>query len=134
MFDYLIATGSARNRSLAARRLTPNDARALHFLDRKNGQPMGALARAWDCDPSMVTWIVGRLERLGLAERAADPDDGRVKRVVLSPKGERTKAELMAEFHAPPPEVARLSKIELESIRQIAEKLLRDRAALPPER
>ena len=84
MLDYLIATSPARNRSLATRRLTPNDARALHTLDTENGQPMGALAQAWNCDRSMVTWIVDRLERAGLVERPAIAGDRRVKRVALT--------------------------------------------------
>ena len=116
MLDYLIATSPARSRSLAARRLTPNDARALHMLETDNGQSMGALARAWNCDASMVTWIVARLERAGLVERRATAADRRIKLVVLTPKGAKTKAELMAEYRTPPQEVARLTVQELESL------------------
>jgi len=124
MLDYLIATSPTRNRSLAQRQLTPNDARALHMLNREKGQAMGALARAWNCDPSMVTWIVTRLERGGLATRVSATEDRRLKLVKLTQKGEKTKNELLAEFRAPPSEIMRLSKDELESVRHIMGKLL----------
>jgi DNA-binding MarR family transcriptional regulator len=38
--------------------------------------------------------LVDRAERAGLVRRAADPDDHRIVRVRLSPKGERRLAEL----------------------------------------
>ena len=37
-----------------------------------------------------ATWIVDRLEKLGLGERRSLPDDRRVQFVVLTPKGQRT--------------------------------------------
>src|SRR5687768_11384101 len=86
MFDCLMSTRPARDRSLKRRGLTPNDARALTSLERVHGRPIGALARDWACDPSNATFIVGRLERAGLAERRVGPHDRRVKLVALTPR------------------------------------------------
>jgi hypothetical protein len=44
---------------------------------------MKSLADEWRCDASNATWIVDRLEKLGLAERKTVPHGRRVKLVVL---------------------------------------------------
>ena len=116
MFDLLMRSAPARTASLARRGLTPNDARALGSLDVREGQPMRALAELWRCDPSYATWIVDRLEKLGLAERRALPGDRRVKLVVLTKKGVRTRAQLTEEFHRPPPEITALERADLEAL------------------
>lgn len=128
MFDFLVRSAPRRTESLARRGLTPNDSRALFTLEAREGRPMRALAEAWACDPSNATWIVDRLEALSLAERRTVPEDRRVKLVVLTPKGERTRAELLAEFHRPPPEFAALDREDLERLERILTRL----AAAPP--
>jgi DNA-binding MarR family transcriptional regulator len=124
MFDYLIRSGPNRTRSLSKRGLTPNDSRALFSLSRDEGRTMRALADGWQCDPSNATWIVDRLEELGLAERRAVPEDRRVKLVVLTPKGEKTRAALLKEFHTPPPDLAALERDDLESLHRVLAKLM----------
>lgn len=123
MFDYLIRSGPQRTRSLAKRGLTPNDSRALFSLSTDEGRTMRALADGWECDPSNATWIVDRLETLGLAERRALPEDRRVKLVVLTAKGAMTRAALLAEFHTPPAELAALDRADLESLQRVLAKL-----------
>jgi len=123
MFDELMRSAPQRTRSLTSRGLTPNDSRALHSLSVGEGLPMRSLAEAWGCDPSNATWIVDRLEALGLAERRAAPADRRVKLVALTPKGERTKAELLEEFYQPPGELAALDRADLEKLLEILTKL-----------
>jgi MarR family transcriptional regulator, organic hydroperoxide resistance regulator len=123
MFDYLIRSAPYRTRSLARRRLTPNDSRALFSLSVDAGRTMRALADAWQCDPSNATWIVDRLEKLGLAERRSDPDDRRVKLVVLTPRGQKTRTALLKEFHNPPPDLAALDREDLESLHRVLAKL-----------
>jgi DNA-binding MarR family transcriptional regulator len=86
-------------------------------------RPMSALAADWKCDPSYTTWIVDRLEKLGLAERRPLPRDRRVKLVVLTPKGQRTKKQLASEFHEPPPEFAALDRQDLDALERILAKL-----------
>jgi DNA-binding MarR family transcriptional regulator len=123
MFDYLMRSAPHRTKSLAKRGLTPNDSRALFSLSVEEGRTMRALAAAWRCDPSNATWIVDRLETLGLAERRALPDDRRVKLVVLTARGQKTRTALMKEFHTAPPELAALDREDLESLRRVLVKL-----------
>lgn len=60
-------------------------AMALRQLDRP--LPMRELADRLCCDASNVTGIVDRLEARGLVERRVDPDDRRVKHLVLTGAG-----------------------------------------------
>jgi DNA-binding MarR family transcriptional regulator len=124
MFDYLIRTGPQRTRSLAKRGLTPNDSRALFSLAADEGRTMRALAESWECDPSNATWIVDRLETLGLAERRSLPGDRRVKLVVLTRKGTKTRAALLDEFHTPPSDLAALDQGDLEGLKRVLTKLV----------
>lgn len=59
------------------------------------GWRMGDFADAMHVDPSTATRAVARLEQLDLAERAVDPDDGRVVVVRLTSLGERTVKEML---------------------------------------
>ena len=123
MFDLLIRTSPARTSSLAQRGLTPNDSRALFSLDPRTGRSMRSLADEWQCDPSNATWIVDHLEELGLALRQTLVHDKRVKLVVLTRKGERTRAALLGEFHQPPAEFGRLQRADLEALDRLLAKL-----------
>lgn len=123
MFDFLLASSDQRNKSLGRRGLTPNDARALNTLDGQQGRSMRALAEAWECDASNATWIVDRLEKLGLAERRSVEHDRRLKLVVLTAAGQKLKAELASEFYAPPPQLLALDRESLEALRRALEKL-----------
>jgi DNA-binding MarR family transcriptional regulator len=126
MFDFLIATMPARERSLARRGLTPNDSRALFSLDEDQGRPIGTLASQWSCDPSNATFIIDRLERSGLAERRAAAVDRRVKLVVLTARGAQTRSDLVKEFHLPPPELRNLAALDLQALERIFRKLRPD--------
>ena len=123
MFDFLMRSAPQRAKSLGYRGLTPNDSRALFSLDGHEGRSMGALANEWECDASNATWVVDRLEKLGLAVRRSVAHDRRVKLVVLTAKGAKIKAELNAEFHTPPIELLELERSELEDLLRAVEKL-----------
>jgi DNA-binding MarR family transcriptional regulator len=103
--------------------LTPGDLRALVVLDARNPRPMRALALAWRCDASNVTWMVDRLETRGLVERRMLPTDRRVKTVVLTPAGVRTKAELFERLQEPPDDLLALDRATLEALRDALAKL-----------
>jgi DNA-binding MarR family transcriptional regulator len=122
MFEFLMRSAPQRLRSQQKHGLTPNDSRALFSLD-KDGKPIGMLAREWGCDPSTATWLVDRLERTNLAERVPSPDDRRVKLVRVTDKGTETIKDLMAAYHQPPPEMARLSQHDLDEVVRILTKL-----------
>lgn len=123
LFDLLIRSAPARTASLARRGLTPNDSRALFSLDPRTGRSMRSLADEWHCDPSNATFIVNRLEALGLVSRQPLVSDRRVKLVVLTRKGEKTRAELLEEFHQPPPEFDRLTRADLDELESILGRL-----------
>jgi DNA-binding MarR family transcriptional regulator len=67
--------------------LSPQLAKA--FGELREPLSMGELAERLFCDASNVTGIVDRLEDKGLVERQPDPDDRRVKRLVLTASGRR---------------------------------------------
>lgn len=123
MFEFFIGTSAQRTRSLGKRGLTPNDSRALNSLNSTEGRSMRSLADEWECDASNATWIVDRLERFGLAKRQAVPLDRRVKLVVLTAKGLKTKTDLMAEFYSPPAELAALDRSTLQDLERALKKL-----------
>jgi len=123
MFEFLMRTAPERTRSLGRRGLTPNDSRALASLNPQEGRTMRALADEWECDASNATWIVDRLEKLGLAERRTVPHDRRVKLVVLTARGVKMKADLMADFLTPPPELLDLDQRDLEALERALDKL-----------
>jgi DNA-binding MarR family transcriptional regulator len=125
MFDFLMRTSPQRAKSLGRRGLTPNDARALSALDQNEGRTMRSLAEEWDCDASNATWIVDRLEGLGLAARRAVPEDRRMWHVVLTPKGHKTRSELLHEYHTPPAELLELNQDQLEALRDAIGNLTR---------
>lgn len=131
MFDFLIATAPQRHGPLSKHGLTPNDSKALHTLDPRVGRTMGSLAGEWVCDASNATWIVDRLENQGLAERRPSRTDRRVKMVVLTPKGVKVRAELMAELHKPPPEFLALSEDQLRAICDALEPLRTEEPPVP---
>jgi DNA-binding MarR family transcriptional regulator len=123
MFEFLVKSAPRRTNALARRGLTPNDSRALFSLDATQGRSMRSLADEWDCDPSNTTWIVDRLEKLGLVERRSVPDDRRVKLIALTAKGARTRTSLRKDFHRPPAELAALSAQDLKALEKLLSKL-----------
>lgn len=122
MFEFLMLSAPQRLQVQQEHGLTPNDSRALFSLDA-DGRPIGMLAREWACDPSTATWLVDRLERLGLAERSPSSSDRRVKLVRVTEKGARTRSDLMAAYHRPPAQMAKLSQDELDAVIEIFKKL-----------
>jgi DNA-binding MarR family transcriptional regulator len=127
MFDILMASSDARARTLATRGLTPNDARALWSLSADEGRPIGQLARAWECDASNATFIIGRLEKAGLVRRYENPEDRRVKLIELTAKGTRMKTDLMAEYRTPPEQIRQLNESDLRKLIVVLEKCRSER-------
>ena len=126
MFDLLMRTAPQRMQSLGQRGLTPNDARGISSLDPVEGRTMKSLADEWRCDASNATWIVDRLEKMGLAERKTVPHDRRVKLVVLTRKGLKLRTELMEEYYDPPPDILRLSSSQLEVLEGVLGSLIKE--------
>ncbi|AVJ28279.1 MarR family winged helix-turn-helix transcriptional regulator [Achromobacter spanius] len=78
----------------------------------RRGLYVGEIADRLMIRPHTAAELVGRLARLDLVSREADPEDGRRVEVVLTPKGERMLADLSAshleELHAMRPLLTRL--------------------------
>jgi DNA-binding MarR family transcriptional regulator len=123
LFGFVMLTRPQRDQVLERLGLTPNDARALGTLDQDEAHPMRGLADQWGCDASNATWMVDRLERRGLAERRTIPTDRRVKLVVLTPLGAKTKADLIEGMTRPPPELLALDREDLDALLTALEKL-----------
>ncbi|MEU0486179.1 MarR family winged helix-turn-helix transcriptional regulator [Streptosporangium sp. NPDC006013] len=66
--------------------------KVLQVLDRRGAMRQSSLAQELGHAPRSVTQSVEALEREGLVERAADPEDGRSKLVSLTPEGARALA------------------------------------------
>ena len=103
--------------------LTPGHLKVLSALESDEPRPMGVIADACNCDPSMATWLVDRLEERGLVERRMRASDRRVKTVVLTPLGLTTKERLFSLMFDPPEEILSLDKRTLESLRSELAKL-----------
>lgn len=96
--------------------LTPGHMKALAVLQPDEPRPMGAMADALMCDASTVTWLVDSLEERGIVERQTLATDRRVKTVVLTPLGEKTKAELIERLYQPPQAFLDLDLEQLEAL------------------
>jgi len=103
--------------------MTPAHYRALSMLDPDEPRPMKAMADALACDPSMATWLVDRLEERGLVERRTPPNDRRVKTIVLTALGIKTRQTLRDSFWHPPQELVDLDIQTLEALNAALKKL-----------
>ena len=102
--------------------LTMMQGMALSQLDPGKPERMSALAERMQCDNSNITGIADRLEALGLIERRADPNDRRVKTLVLTPKGVELKAQVALRAGEPPPGFSSLTEAEAETLRDLLAK------------
>jgi len=84
----LSATRLARRLRQEARTgLSPSQLSALAAVERHGPLTLGALADHEQVAPPSVTRVVAKLEADGFLSRQPDPDDRRVTRVVVTPKG-----------------------------------------------
>ncbi len=75
--------------------LTAQQVGLLRLLDEPVS--MRAFAEELSCDPSNVTGLVDRVERLGLVDRVPDPTDRRIRVLTLTPKGRRLRTRINSE-------------------------------------
>ena len=64
-------------------------------LEREDGQTLAALSRRMLVTAGNLTGLVDRAERDGVVERRADPNDRRLSRVYLTPKGRELITQLL---------------------------------------
>jgi DNA-binding MarR family transcriptional regulator len=101
--------------------LTPTQVVALRELS----DPITAreLANRMVCEASNATFVLDRLEQQGLIERRPHPTDRRAKQVVLTPAGERRRAEVLDQLNAHSPLTA-LSPAQQQSLRDLLQALV----------
>lgn len=97
---------------------------ALRALDPDAPQPMNRLACAMTCDNSNVTGLVNRLEKRGLVERRADPNDRRVRMLALTDEGRRVRAEVLARWNACPAALDDLDPTELAQLQRALDRIV----------
>jgi DNA-binding MarR family transcriptional regulator len=99
--------------------LAPPEILLLRYLGEDDALPQRALAQTLHCDASYVTLIVDRLEQRGAIERHPDPDDRRVKRIVLTDAGRELRERILQRLYEPPPAIRNLSKADQRALRDI---------------
>lgn len=96
-----------------------------HALAKIDGAvSMKELGLRLHCDPSFVTAIADVLEARGLVHREVDQSDRRVKRLVLTTRGEEAQAALEANFQRNLPGIRRLSPSERETFVDLLRKMV----------
>ncbi len=91
--------------------------------------PMGALAEKLSCDASYITGLADQLEERGLVSREPDPDDRRVRRLVITPLGAATAAKLHSQMVENHPIFTHLTDDEMATVLDImSEGMRREKA------
>ncbi len=106
--------------------LTPQQAILLRHLGRP--RTMGEIAEVLACDRSNVTGLVDRLAARGLVERVSDPDDRRVKYLVLTDAGRAHRAGLQERLFVQSPATGGLAPAERHQLLTLLRKLTPDLA------
>ena len=113
---------------IAAAELELHPAQAGALLQLEEPLSMNHLAGELGCDNSNVTGLVDRLEARGLVARRADPEDRRVRQVVLTAAGRRTRERLLKRIGQPMGDLSCLSNDEqsqlLELLRKVASRAM----------
>jgi DNA-binding MarR family transcriptional regulator len=123
IFEFFWSSGSRHVAVSQELGLTPGHVKALLELQPDQPRPMGALAESLHCDASNATWLVDRLEERDLVERGTVPTDRRVKTVVLTSLGVKTRAAVIERLHEPPEDLLALDRDDLEELRAALAKL-----------
>ncbi|ESR68498.1 MarR family transcriptional regulator [Pseudomonas aeruginosa VRFPA05] len=105
--------------------LTPTQWAALVRLGETGPCPQNQLGRLTAMDAATIKGVVERLDKRGLIQRSADPDDGRRLLVSLSPAGRaELEAGLAAAREINRQALASLSPQEQETLRALLARLI----------
>lgn len=91
---------------------------------RELSEPITAreLAGRMYCEPSNATFVLDRLEQQGLIERRPHPTDRRAKQIVLTPAGQRYRADVLDRLRLRSP-LGPLTTEQQESLRDLLKAL-----------
>jgi DNA-binding MarR family transcriptional regulator len=81
--------------------------------------PMSAIAKRMGFDASHVTALIDRLEERGLIERRPDPNDRRVKRIVITEAGVAIQGQIRGHVCEGLPPLTRLSAAQRTQLRDL---------------
>ena len=101
--------------------LFPPQIMVIQTLDEP--KPMRQVAEFLSCNSSNLTGITDRLEDRDLVKRTADPNDRRIKLLVLTPEGEKLRREVIGRIETPPESMSVLSEEDLDDLSRILSKL-----------
>lgn len=120
-YNLCDATLSAR---LSALGLRVGEHEVLANLMLQPGMTQQALARRCFAAKSGISMLLTRMESQELLRREADPQDGRIKRLYLSPSGEVLAAQTMAiQEEIVDTMMAPLSQSELTKMTELSERV-----------
>lgn len=93
----LLVTSAFRKELLASglKSVKPAYLGVLIALWKEDGMKVIELGRRAGLEPSSMTGLLDRMERDGLAFRAADPNDRRAQLIYLTPKGRDVRENVM---------------------------------------
>jgi DNA-binding MarR family transcriptional regulator len=134
MVDLMWTRQSRRFEILRDQGLTPGHLKALLAMRGEEPRPMGALADALECDASMATWLVDRLEERGLVERRPHATDRRVRTIVLTDRGLAAREMFLSRLYEPPEELLAADRRTLEALRDALAELPISEGAAPRPR
>jgi MarR family transcriptional regulator, transcriptional regulator for hemolysin len=72
----------------------------LSVVGHNSPPTQSGLAKHLQIDKTVMPYVIDALQDAGLVERRTDPKDRRVRRIVITPHGEKTLAELEAKVRA----------------------------------
>jgi DNA-binding MarR family transcriptional regulator len=112
------------DRALADFGLSAGQEAMLREAAATDGVPLYELAAKLDVEPPTVTNMAARMERAGFVRRELDPDDARVRRLHLTPKGRNARREVERRCRAVESEtVSVLSPEERAELARLLKKL-----------
>lgn len=85
--------------------------------------PMSALAQGLACDPSNVTGLIDRIERLGFVERTLHPSDRRVRLLALTAAGKKMRDKIEHEMLSDGSPFAELSAHDVTALSELLRRL-----------
>lgn len=106
--------------------LTLAQAKVLVALEPGEAVPMRALAARLDYDASNLTGLVDRLEARGALERRPDPNDRRVKSLVITDEGLRLREEFRRRLFDFTETFGSLTRAQLEELRSLLRVALKE--------
>ncbi|WP_037358944.1 MarR family winged helix-turn-helix transcriptional regulator [Amycolatopsis orientalis] len=96
--------------------LTAPQAMALHEL--RAPLTMRQLAERMSCEPSNITFVIDKMEKLDLVRRLPHPHDRRAKQLVLTDHGQAQRARLQEEMSLESP-LGELTAADQEHLREL---------------